>query len=78
MNTQKFCLHSQIIYGDLVETLGPYYQGYMKVVPYEFRKYCTSLRVSGQAIIFLIKFSHISFFFRHVPSSKVPLYKYFS
>ncbi|GAA2717688.1 hypothetical protein GCM10009865_52420 [Aeromicrobium ponti] len=26
-----FCLHSQIIYGDPVETFEPYYRGYMKV-----------------------------------------------
>lgn len=29
-NKINFCLHSQIIYGDLVETFEPYYRGYMK------------------------------------------------
>lgn len=29
-NKNNFCLHSQIIYGDLVETFEPYYRGYMK------------------------------------------------
>ncbi len=29
---RKNCLHSQIIYGDSVDTFDPYYRGYMKVL----------------------------------------------
>jgi len=63
------CLHSQIIYGDLVETLEPYYRIYMKYQIISTNVIVPTGYFCGQVIVFFIKFSHNS-----LTSSQVPFF----
>jgi hypothetical protein len=56
---KNFCLHSQVIYGNPVETLEPYFRGYMKEnVRINFHHIVTIGCFIGQAVAYFIKYSN--------------------